>query len=62
MVILPLQITDVPGALELERFAGTIEFQNVSFGYKQDLKVLDDISFTVNPGETVALVSFLIPD
>uniref|UniRef100_A0A915CVN3 Uncharacterized protein n=1 Tax=Ditylenchus dipsaci TaxID=166011 RepID=A0A915CVN3_9BILA len=51
-----IEISDAPGALELEKFAGTIEFENVSFGYKSDRVVLNDISFVVNPGETVALV------
>ncbi|MCW6666403.1 ABC transporter ATP-binding protein/permease [Aerococcaceae bacterium NML190938] len=33
-----------------------IEFRNVSFSYDGEHHVLNDISFTVNPGETVALV------
>jgi ATP-binding cassette subfamily B protein len=36
--------------------AGKIEFRNVSFGYSPDRYVLKDISFTVEPGETVAIV------
>ncbi|KAI1721234.1 ABC transporter domain-containing protein [Ditylenchus destructor] len=51
-----IEIKDIPGAAELERLAGTIEFNNVTFGYKPDRKVLDNISFVVSPGETVALV------
>lgn len=35
---------------------GKIEFKNVSFSYDGKNDVLKDISFTVNPGETVALV------
>jgi ATP-binding cassette subfamily B protein len=34
---------------------GRIEFQNVSFGY-EDGTVLEDISFTIEPGETVAVI------
>lgn len=33
-----------------------VEFKNLSFSYDGVNKVLDDISFTVNPGETVAIV------
>lgn len=33
-----------------------IEFKNLSFSYDGEIDVLKDISFTVNPGETVALV------
>ncbi|GEK90908.1 ABC transporter ATP-binding protein [Alkalibacterium kapii] len=35
---------------------GKIEFKNVSFSYDGENKVLKNISFTVNPGETIALV------
>ena len=35
---------------------GRIEFRNVSFAYKGDDWVLKDVSFTVEPGESVALV------
>lgn len=36
--------------------AGKIEFRHVTFGYQTDQPVLKDISFTVQPGEKVALV------
>ena len=35
---------------------GKIEFDHVTFGYKDGEKVLDDVSFTVSPGEMVAFV------
>ncbi len=35
---------------------GKIEFQNVWFAYKKEDWVLKDVSFTINPGESVALV------
>ena len=35
---------------------GSVEFRNVTFGYDPDHPVLKDVSFTVNSGETVALV------
>ncbi len=45
------------GTLEIERVEGKVEFRNVSFGYSDDnRRVLKGISFSVNPGETVALV------
>lgn len=37
---------------------GRVEFRNVWFSYKEDEPVLRDVSFTVNPGETVALVGY----
>lgn len=44
---------ETPG-LEIED--AKIEFKNVSFSYDDENYVLDDISFTAEPGETVALV------
>lgn len=38
-----------------DRFEGKIEFDHVGFSYGSD-KVLDDVSFTIYPGETVALM------
>lgn len=45
------------GNLEIERVSGQIEFRNVGFSYTAESgEVLNDISFNVSPGETVALV------
>ncbi len=44
------------GAHPLVKVAGKIEYQNVSFGYKKDTITLSDISFTLKPGETIAIV------
>src|SRR5215212_3764298 len=38
------------------RARGRVEFRNVWFAYKEEDWVLKDVSFTVEPGETVALV------
>lgn len=40
----------------LESVKGKIEFKNVWFAYEKDNWVLRDVSFTINPGETVAFV------
>ena len=51
---------DDPEAKELPRphqVAGAkVEFRNVSFGYLPERSILNDISFTVKPGQSVALV------
>lgn len=51
-------IVDKEDALDLpERFAGKVEFKNVSFQYEDGkLPVLHNISFVANPGETVAIM------
>ena len=52
-------IEDVPHAPELVVSRGAVEFRNVSFRYASapQKPVLTDISFTLRPGEHVALVS-----
>ena len=50
------QVTDKPDALVLDRIDGAIAFDHVTFAYVPGQPVLNDISFQVAPGETVALV------
>lgn len=40
----------------LDRAKGKVEFEHVNFSYIEDKPVLKDVSFTINPGETVAIV------
>ncbi len=49
-------IQDRDEAEELAEVKGHIEFRNVSFAYIEDELVLKNVSFTVEPGETVAFV------
>lgn len=42
--------------LTMPRIKGYVEFKNVSFSYEEPVKVLDNISFKINPGEKIALV------
>ena len=45
------------GAVEMTKSVqGTIEFENVSFEYDSNAQVLHDISFKVEPGQTLALL------
>ena len=48
-------IIDPPQPARLHNIQGELCFKKVSFAY-QDAAILDDISFTVAPGQTVALV------
>jgi len=50
------EITDDDNAVEIEGFKGSIEFRNVWFAYKEDEWILKNVSFKVNPGESVAFV------
>ena len=49
-------ITDKADAIELDNFRGKIEFKNVWFAYNEGEWVLRDVSFVVQPKETMALV------
>jgi ATP-binding cassette subfamily B protein len=49
-------IVDKPGAAELPPITGRVDFEHVDFWYSPDKVVLEDLSFTVLPGQTVALV------
>jgi len=53
---LPLAIVTPPQPLKTERAHGRIEFQNVWFAYHDEDWVLKDVSFTVEPGQSIALV------
>ena len=41
---------------ELERMDGKIEFRNVNFAFDRSKKVVDNVSFTINPGDIVGIV------
>ncbi|HZU12893.1 MAG TPA: ABC transporter ATP-binding protein [Chloroflexota bacterium] len=47
---------DSANPVVLDKVAGKIEFRNVKFGYKPEHPVLRDVSFTIQPGESVAIV------
>jgi len=52
-----VDITDKPNAVPLKAdMDGSVEFKNVTFGYVPGQPILKNVSFKVNPGETVALV------
>lgn len=52
----PEHIADQPGARTLEHPTGRVEFRNVSFTYPDGTEALHRVSFTVEPGTSLALV------
>ncbi len=52
----PVTVDDAPDAGVMPPIKGEVTFENVSFSYEKDKEVLHNVSFTVKPGESVALV------
>lgn len=50
------EITDETDAKTLPPVRGDVDFEHVSFSYDKNTKVLSDLSFHINAGETIALV------
>ena len=50
------EVVDKIEAIEMKEFKGKIEFRNVWFAYEKENWVLKDISFVINPRDTVAFV------
>lgn len=51
-----VDVDDAPDATEMPPIKGRVEFENVSFAYEEGKDVLHNVSFTVEPGMSVALV------
>lgn len=49
-------IADGASAVQMPEIAGEVVFDHVSFSYDDKVKVLDGVSFAIQPGETIALV------
>lgn len=49
-------IADGAAAEQMPKIEGEVVFDHVDFSYDDKVKVLDDVSFTIRPGETIALV------
>ena len=53
---LPVEIDNDPQALRPESFAGELAFEEVSFHYDPDQAILNNVSFELKPGSSVAIV------
>ena len=49
-------LEDYDSGIEIKDVKGKIEFKNVWFAYEDENWILKDVSFTINPGESIALV------
>ena len=52
----PVLVKDKPGAYEMPQINGKVEFKDVTFSYEDGIEILKKINFTVNKGQTAAIV------
>lgn len=52
----PIRVNDSENAYELPEIEGNVRFDNVTFAYDESKTVLENLSFSVEKGESVALV------
>jgi ATP-binding cassette subfamily B protein len=52
----PRNVEDLPNAREVKIENGKLELENVTFGYAKDRPVLNNVTFTVQPGEKIAIL------
>jgi ATP-binding cassette subfamily B protein len=52
----PLEVQDEADAVEAPPLTGRVAFEGVTFGYRSREPVLRDVSFSVSPGETIAVI------
>ena len=50
------ELKDKPNAKPLPEISGQVTFEHVSFGYKPDVLVLEDLNLTAQPGQVIAFV------
>ena len=53
---IPPEVVDKEDVIDIAEFKGKIEFKHVYFAYEKDNWILKDVSFVINPKETVAFV------
>ena len=52
----PVTVDDIKGATEMPEIKGDVHFENVTFAYEEGINILEDLSFDVKAGESIALV------
>ena len=52
----PIDVKDIEGAQEMPPIKGDVHFENVTFAYEDGINILEDLSFDVKAGQSIALV------
>lgn len=53
---MPIEIKNADNPITLKEVVGTVEFKDVDFSYTEERKILDDISFKLESGNSIAIV------
>ena len=52
----PVTVDDLPGAADMGLIEGRVEFRDVTFCYDPEVTILENLSFTADAGQSIALV------
>lgn len=52
----PVTVDDIPGATEMPEIKGDVHFRDVTFAYEPGINILENLSFDVKAGQSIALV------
>lgn len=52
----PVTVDDAPDAVEMPEIIGDVHFEDVTFAYEEGINILENLSFDVKAGESIALV------
>lgn len=52
----PVTVDDIEDATEMPEIKGDVHFENVTFAYEEGINIIEDLSFDVKAGESIALV------
>ena len=52
----PVSVDDKENAYDLPAITGEVKFDNVTFAYEKQINILENVNFTVSPGQNIALV------
>ena len=52
----PVLVKDIEGATEMPPIKGEVEFKDVCFSYEDGIRILNEVSFKANQGDTYAIV------